>query len=48
MLHEILTLSDYENSNNEFDVESIPFFKDCSVDLDRNDLFSPFKYLIKK
>ena len=42
MLHEILTLSDYENFNDELDVESIPFFKDCTVDIDRNDLFLSF------
>ena len=42
MFNEILTLSDYEYSNNEFDVESIPFLKDGSVNLDWNDLFLPF------
>ena len=44
MFNEILTPCDYENSYNEFDIESIPFFKDSSFDFDKNDLFLPFNH----
>jgi len=42
MFNEILTLSECANSNDEFDIEPFSFFKDNSIDLDKNDFFLPF------
>lgn len=42
MFNEILSLSEYANSNDEFDFEPFPSFKENSIDLDKNDFFLPF------
>ena len=44
MFHEILYLSECENSIDEFDNEPIPLFKDYSFDLDKNDFLLPFSH----
>ena len=42
MFNEILSLSECSNSIDEFDIEPIPFFKDYSIDHDKNDFLLPF------
>ena len=42
MLNENILFLDRIYSDSEFDIQSFPFFKDYSSDLDKDDLFLPF------